>query len=226
MSPISINPAAGPLSKLCRLRLRSEDICMALKNSDRGYGTVSRLLHWLTATFIFVALPLGWRAASIGPRNPDPPLAALRETLLFWHKSAGLSVLLLIVLRIGWFLYSARPPLPASLPSIERIGAKTIHYLLYAMLIGMPISGIVLSQAAGFPVSFYGLVDLPKIVLADQAVPLPQRPELIVGVIFHERIFAFALYAALLLHFAGLAKHSLIDRDHSVWRRMGGRLDG
>src|SRR5579859_6229059 len=219
MSPISINPTEGALSTLWWLSLRSEDIDMALKNSDREYGTLSRFFHWLTATFIFAALPLGWRAAGIGPRNPDHHLAALRETLLFWHKSAGLSVLLLIVLRLGWFLYSARPPLPASLPSIERIGAKTIHYLLYVVLIGMPISGTVLSQAAGFPVSFFGLFDIPKIVLVDQAVPVLQRPELILGVILHERVFAFALYGALILHFVGLAKHSLIDRDPTIWRR-------
>ena len=198
---------------------------MEFRNSTSAYGIASRMLHWLTAIFIFVALPLGWRAAALGPRNPDPHLAALRETLLFWHKSLGLSVLFLIVLRLGWFLYSARPPLPAGLPSIERIGAKTIHYLLYVVLIGMPISGTVLSQAAGFPVSFFGLFEIPKIISIDQSVPVLQRPELIAAVIFHERVFAFALYGALLLHFAGLAKHSLIDRDHTIWRRMGGRAD-
>ena len=196
---------------------------MEFRNSSHVYGPISRLFHWATALLILFALPLGWYAVVIGARNVNPHLASLRGDLLFWHKSLGVSVLLLTTLRLGWIIYSPRPPLSYSLSVLERIGAKSVHYLLYGLLLGMPISGIILSQSVGYPVSFFGLFDLPTLVNIDHGIPALQRVGVKLGVLFHERIFAYVLYLSLILHIVGLVKHSFIDGDNAIWRRMGGR---
>jgi cytochrome b561 len=184
------------------------------------YGRVARILHWTIAILILVAIPLGLICGSIGQKAADPRLAELRSVLLFWHKSIGVTVLVLAVARILWRLGHKPPVLPAHMPNGERILAKAVHGLLYLVMVGMPISGIMLTQATGFPVRWFGLWTLPDMVRPDRTIPMMQRIEVKLSLILHERIFAYTLFAVLALHIAGLLKHHFIDRDPSIWRRM------
>jgi cytochrome b561 len=195
---------------------------MQLTNSAEDYGTVSRGFHWTTALLVLSTIPMGLIAASIGAQNHSHLLATQREQLLFWHKSFGVTILLLVVLRTIWSMYSQRPPLPAQLPKGERQAAKTVHFLLYGLLFAMPVTGIMLSQSVGFPVSFFGLFTLPTIFPAPHNVPIPHRLGAVWGILLHERILAYSLFGLLALHLFGLAKHHLVDKDPSILRRMAG----
>ena len=195
---------------------------MQATNSTETYGAVSRTFHWITALLVLSAIPLGLVAANIGPRNPSHGLLALREQILFWHKSFGVTILLLVILRTCWSLYSPRPPLPAHLPAGERRAAKAIHLTLYLLMFAMPLTGIMLSQSVGFGVSFFGLFTLPTVFLAPHDVPIPHRPGAVWGILLHEKVFSYLLFGAIALHLLGLMKHQLIDRDGSILRRMAG----
>ena len=184
------------------------------------YGRVARILHWSIAILIVAAIILGLICASIGPLATDHHLAELRERLLFWHKSFGLTVLMLAIAVLIWRFTHKPPPLPAHMPKRERILAKTVHGLLYFLMVAMPVTGIMLSQAAGFPASWFGLWALPDMVQPDRAVPVMQRMEVKQAFVLHERVLAYTLFTILALHLLGLLKHHLIDRDPSIWRRM------
>jgi cytochrome b561 len=193
---------------------------MSSITSEARYGRVARLLHWSIAALIVTTIPLGLVCASIGPKAKEPHLAALRENLLFWHKSIGVTVLILALVRIAWSLTHRRPPLPDHLPRGERALARAVHGLLYVLIIGMPLTGIVLSQAVGFPVSWFELFTLPDFVHPDLAVPVMKRTAVKLSFLLHERVLAYTLFVVLALHLAGLLKHQFIDRDSSIWRRM------
>ena len=184
------------------------------------YGRTARTLHWLIAVLILAGIVLGFWSAWIGAAVTDPGLKALREGLLFWHKSIGVTILGLGCARLAWALVRPRPPLPSHLPRHERALAKAVHALLYLLTFAMPITGIYLSQAVGFPVSWFGIVQLPDFVHPNTAIPVMKRTSVLIGVILHKRVFAYSLLATLVLHLAGVAKHLWVDRDLTVWRRM------
>ena len=184
------------------------------------YGRTARTLHWLTAILILVAIILGFWASMIGATATDPGLKVQREHLLFWHKSIGVTILGLACVRLAWALVRPRPPLPSYLPRREQALAKAVHVMLYLLMFAMPISGIYLSQAVGFPVSWFGIVQLPDFVHPDTGIPVMRRTTVLIGIILHKKVFAYSLLAILGLHLAAVAKHVWIDRDMTVWRRM------
>lgn len=187
-----------------------------------GYNSVARFFHWSIALLVLGAALLGAWAAFIGPNHSAPAMYEFREIMLFWHKSFGISVFGLMLGRLGWafFTWSERPSLPKYIRIHERLIAKFVHYGFYVLLLGLPASGVILSQAAGFDVSFFGLATLPQFLPVDLSIPLPQRSGVQFGVLVHKNVLAYILYAMLALHFIGVAKHHFIDRDHSIIRRM------
>ena len=187
-----------------------------------SYDRFACFLHWAVALLVVAASALGIWASNIGPNHPDRDVYEFRETLLFWHKSLGLTVLGLMLLRLVWALANrnARPPLPDHLPRHERFLAKSVHYGFYMLLLALPSSGIILSQSAGFEVSFFGLFTLPQIVPVDLSVSVPERVGVQLGVLVHKQVLAYLLYGMLSLHLLGVIKHHLIDRERGMIRRM------
>ncbi len=192
---------------------------MSLKTSSDRYDALSKLFHWMTAVMFLLAVPLGWWAASIGPGNHDQGMAEFRDEILFWHKSFGISALFLAIPRLVWTILSRRKLL-SYLPTHERVLAKLVHISLYGIMFLLPLTGIAMSQAGGYGVSFFGLFDLPIFFHADRTVPMMQRPVVTVSYYVHTVILAYFLYIAFSLHIIGLIKHHFIDKDKSVWRRM------
>jgi cytochrome b561 len=186
-------------------------------NSATRYGWASQVFHWAVALLVVAALCIGWTAARY-PRE-DP----LHEAWMVLHKSVGLSVLLVTLLRLSWLLRSPAPPLAATLKPWERRAARWVHRLLYGVLIAMPLSGMLLSQAVGKPIGFFGLFDLPQLIVFDPAVPPAQRLPVIAGAVMHKVVFIWPLYGLLAFHLAGIAKHAVLDRDPDALRRMLGR---
>lgn len=136
----------------------------------------------------------------------------LKIQLYNLHKSFGMTVLLLGVMRIVWKNITATPESLSHYKNWEKTLSKTIHIVLYVAIILMPLSGWVMSSAGGFPVRFFGLFDVPNIVPKDEFI-FDTAHEV------HE-IIGFIIAGCVGLHIVGALKHHFVDRDTTL-RRMG-----
>jgi cytochrome b561 len=162
-----------------------------------------RLLHWLMAVLIFVALPLGvW--ASLLPRGET------RSEILFFHKSIGMTVLCLVVLRIVWRLIVGAPAYPEPLGKLIHAAARCGHFALYALMIAMPLSGYVGSAAGGHEAYWFGVFTFPNLLPKNKAVAEAAREA--------HFIFAWALAFVLAAHLGAVAWHAGFRRDTILTR--------
>jgi cytochrome b561 len=183
------------------------------------YTRVAVLLHWLIALLILGNVALGLTAALL----PD---GALSDTAIRFvidtHKSIGITVLGLAILRVLWRLTHRPPPLPAEFPGWERAAAHAAHVALYVLIFAMPLTGWLHDSAwvaaASHPMYLFGFVPWPRIGFIMSLDPATKEQ-------LHSQFGAlhtacsYALYGVLALHIAGALKHQWIDR-HSVLRRM------
>src|SRR5689334_2393960 len=121
-----------------------------LKNTEQSYGSVAKFFHWAIFLLIAGLLTVGYIMTGM-ENGPD------KFQLIGLHKSIGVTVLTLALIRLGWKLANVAPLLPDSLHRYEKLAAHTGHALLYMLMIIMPISGWLMSSAAGFSVSVFGL---------------------------------------------------------------------
>lgn len=177
-------------------------------SSSAQYNPFSKILHWFMALLILGMLCMGY---SMGLMEFSP----LKMNLYMLHKSIGMTILGLVILRIIWRHVKSPPPHLDTHASWEVCLAHAIHILLYAGMIGMPLSGWVMSSAGEFPVDFFSLFEIPYITGKDEHLFEISR-------LTHE-VFAYMIIAAIGLHFLGAAKHHIIDKD-STLRRMGGNF--
>ena len=178
---------------------------MPLKNTRDQWGSISKLLHWLVVLLI---LAMAWIGLTMGdlPNGPD------KIATYALHKSIGITILVLVLLRLGWRLYAGAPaPVPGTPSWQDRIASLT-HWALYALLLAMPISGWVLNSSSGFPLQWFGLVNLPAIVGRDQE--LHEFAENM-----HETLF-WILITLVVLHAAAAFYHHLFQRDATLARML------
>ncbi|MGB7974355.1 MAG: cytochrome b [Roseiarcus sp.] len=175
-----------------------------LSREVRAYDPGLRTLHWLMAALIFVALPLGvW--ASLLPRG------GVRVEILFFHKSIGVTVLGLVALRVVWRLIVGAPPYAEPLGKVTQRASRAGHLALYALMIGMPVSGYLTSTAGGRAVSWFGLFELPKLAAKHQLLDMAAS--------WAHLIFAWMLAFVLAAHLGAVVWHAAIKHD-SVLTRM------
>lgn len=172
------------------------------------YSTIAIILHWLLAVMIIGNLAGGFLHDFV------PIAGGQRSLVMGLHKSFGISILALTLLRLGWRLANAPPPLPAYFTSGERLLAKAAHWAFYAAMLALPLSGWVMSDRNDRPIPFFGLAEIPKFGVA--------RPIADAAHEFHE-IAGWAMLALLALHVAGIIKHWLMDRDNLLPRMGIGR---
>lgn len=182
---------------------------MRLRNTPERYGLVAMTLHWLIALLIFGMIGLGWYMTGL-------PVGVRKIQLYQLHKSLGITVLALVVLRLGWRLANRPPPLPDTIRGPERLLARVTHFGLYLLIVAMPLSGWIIASAATLPTSLYGLVPLPRLVAPDEAT-LHRA-----GAV-HE-VLAWAILVLAALHAAGAVKHHVIDKDNVLRRMLPVRL--
>jgi len=172
------------------------------RNDRINYGAVSRLLHWLMAVLIIVMLCLGWSMDIISKE--------WKPVWLGTHKSLGIIILALAIARLAWRFYNAPPPLPEFMQRWEKRAAVTVHYLLYALLLAMPITGWATTSAFGRPVVFLGIVQLPDLVAKDRA--LGKLLEEIHGYLGYVLAVAIAIHAMAALYHHFIMKDSVLMR--------------
>lgn len=127
-----------------------------LKNTESSYGVVAKGLHWVLFFMMTFSIVAGNFLASI-PKGPEKLQAASM------HKSFGVILLLLILFRFAWKLMNPTPKTTEG-TTVENLLAQGMHWLLYALMFAQPISGLLMSQAAGYPVSVFGLFEVPTLL--------------------------------------------------------------
>ncbi len=176
------------------------------------------LLHWLVALLIAANLALIWTVGWF----PDAMVRPVIDT----HKSIGITLLGLVLLRVLWRLTHRPPPLPRSYPRLERIGAHAAHLLLYGLILGMPISGWIhdsaFKGAAAHPLRLFGLVPWPRIAPIMALDPATKEHVHAVAFQVHATL-AYALYGLVALHVLGALKHQFIDKEPEIDRMLPGR---
>jgi cytochrome b561/polyisoprenoid-binding protein YceI len=177
------------------------------------YSTVAILLHWLIAAAIVLQIILSGRMD--GPPTPE----SFAVTQL--HKSIGITILLLSLVRLGWRLANPPPPMPQTLPRWEEILAKVVHVGFYVVMIGMPLTGWIMVSASRlhFPTMLYGVVPWPDVPGLVDMAPAAKKGWHTFGETGHG-LLAKAIYVLLALHVAGALKHQLLSRDEPVLSRM------
>ena len=161
------------------------------------FSRLQRLLHWLMAACLLAMLFIGVGMVSTVMPKYLP--------LLSIHKSLGIAILLLALIRIAVRLYCGVPELPADLPEPMKIAADLSHYTLYALMIGMPLLGWGMLSAAAYPVVLYGGIWLPPM--------LPQSDSLHTLLWSAHYYLAFVFFALILMHVAAALFHALIRLD-------------
>lgn len=183
---------------------------MCLKNTLQTYGVVAKAFHWLMAILIVTMLAVGLIMADM-ENSPD------RFKLIGLHKEFGIVVLFLAALRLGWKVLDVSPLLPESIGKMALLGAKSVHAALYALMFAMPITGWLMSSAAGFPVSMFGLFTMPNLVEPNKELRHDMSE-------LHE-VFAWILIGLIALHIMAALLHHFYYKDN-ILKRMLPNLKG
>jgi cytochrome b561 len=169
------------------------------------YSRTAILFHWLVALLIIGAFTMGLVMTDI------PGITPTKLKYYSWHKWAGVTVLALAALRLLWRLGHRTPAYPATMKSWEKAAAHALHSLLYVLMFAVPLSGYFYTLAAGVPVVWFGLFELPVLI-----APNPELKPVLKALHYWLNM---GLAASVGLHIAAAVKHVVIDRD-DVMKRM------
>ena len=170
-----------------------------MKNTASSYGVVAKVFHWLLLMMLTFSIVAGNIMASM-------PKGAEKLEAAGMHKSFGAVILMLITLRLVWRLINETPRLPDETTAGEAFIAKAMHLGLYVLMFAQPLAGIMMSQAAGFPVSFFGLFEFP--VFLDKDPELAKTFLSIHGTVWILLVIAVIGHAGAALH------HHFIKKDN------------
>jgi cytochrome b561 len=177
---------------------------MTLRNTTLRWGAVAQTFHWVIVVLLVIQVTLAEMA-------DDLPTGMHKLTLLARHKSVGITILALVILRLAWRAVNEHPTLPGNLKPYERTLARLTHLALYVLLFAMPLTGWTMSSARGFPVSWFGFFTLPDLV--------PKSRPLYEALVMTHQTLAWFLFAVVALHVAAALKHHFVHKD-DVLRRM------
>jgi cytochrome b561 len=173
-------------------------------NGSAQYGSLARFFHWAVALLVVATVPLAWAMLNLrsGPTQ---------DLLFTIHQSIGLTIFALVVLRLAWRSANPPPPLPASVSPVQARLARLNHWLLYLVLVLMPVTGYLSVTAGGYPLSFFGLFDVPRLVAKGKSLAhLTEATHL---------ALQYVIYALVVLHVAAALHHRWVKHD-GVLRRM------
>ena len=178
---------------------------MSMKNNQNNYGSVAQFFHWAIALLIFWAIAMG-KIAEEMPFSPE------KVDLFVLHKSAGITVLILVVMRLAWRFIS--PPPKLGLDAKQEKLAHLGHWALYGLMIALPISGWLLTSAAGYPFAWFHLISVPNL-------PVGEELKGLFGEI-HEVLF-YIIAAAIIGHVAMLIHHKKAQGKSYLPRMLPGQ---
>jgi cytochrome b561 len=183
---------------------------MQFRNTTDSYGAIAKLLHWSIVILIIAQYVIAEAAEEL----PD---GIEKLSVLSRHKSIGMLVLILALVRIGWRLANRGTPAPVPMPRRQQVAAAAGHGLLYLLVLAQPLTGWAMSSAANYPVTLFGWIQFPALVGANHDLH-----EALAEV--HEGTF-YALAVVAMLHAAAAVYHHVWMKDDSLRRMLpfGGR---
>ena len=188
---------------------------MPLRNTRARYGAVAMTFHWIIAALIVTNVCLGFYFGDFVSKS-DPAFFTLVQT----HKSIGLTVLSLSVLRLLWRLVNPVPLLPTDMNPALGFVAHATHWLFYFLIIAIPLAGwaMVSSSPLGTPTMYFGQFQWPHLPFL-AALPRAEKTHYVV--VFREthNLLAFSVIGLLALHVMGALWHQMFRHDN-VLRRM------
>lgn len=183
---------------------------MQALNDANKYGYIAKSFHWAIAILIISAWAIGYYAVDL--QNNDPQKGLLYSL----HKSIGMVVLMLAIIRVSWRTYNRPPPFSSTMNIVIKTAAHTVHYLLYAFMFIQPLTGWAMSSAAGHIPTFFGLFYFPALV----PVNFEKASEYMV---WHNTA-AMVLLTLFVLHVGGALFHHFILKDNTLRRMTIDRL--
>jgi cytochrome b561 len=178
-----------------------------IRNDSQTWGSVARALHWSIAALIGIQLCLGWIGGEMA-RSPA------KVNLMTAHKSLGLTVLALVVLRILWRWANVAPQPPERSPRWEILAAKASHLVLYLLLVAVPLSGWVAASTSAIPWKFWWLAPLPNLL-----EPQPDLHE-VAGEVHEALVTTFLVVLG--VHVVAALRHHFLQRDRVLMRMWRG----
>lgn len=169
------------------------------------YAALSKALHWVIALIVILMLSLSFFLEDV-PND-------YRANVFMVHKSLGLTILGLIIIRLFAIIHYGRPPLPIAVPTWERVLSRAVQYAFYVLLILMPVSGWVMSTAADKAPVYFNWFKLPF----PGVTPNKALAQWMFSA--HEFI-AWTLIVLVVLHVMGALKHYFIDKDDVLQRML------
>lgn len=182
---------------------------MTIRSTKHAFGAVTKTFHWVMALLVISVFSIGWYMDFL-------PLGMEKLEWISRHKSLGITVLALVILRVIWRLSEPSPHELGKL-QIERLAAKAGHLGLYLLMFAMPLTGWTMSSAANFPVSVFGLFTLPNLVSPNQ--------ELFETLRTVHWALSWAVAGLVGVHFLAALKHHFWDRDATLRRMLPGKLE-
>ena len=180
-------------------------LVLTAKNESNRYGKVSRMLHWTIAILFISLIPMGIFASMI------PEDTEYRNAYYVVHKTIGVTVFLLVIVRLIWNRLSRRPSLDSALTSREEKLAHRAHNTLYFMMLAIPITGFMMTSYHGYETYFFFW----------EMQPLWEQSEIYqVWGGFHKYLLPYLLYIVLGAHILGALKHQFIDKHANAFKRM------
>ena len=176
---------------------------MNFTNTSNEYGPVAKFFHWLVFLFVFLQVLVGYFMEDI-------PGKILQGVVINAHKLLGIIILIFIILRAIWALMNPKPSLPVGTPSWEYFAEHGMHFLLYFILLAMPLFGWIGSSAAG---------RYPRFGSYTLSLPVPQSKEIVEIAFFMHNNLAILLIILVSLHVCAALYHHFI-RKNNILRRM------
>jgi cytochrome b561 len=181
---------------------------MAHSGTKPGYTGTAKALHWIILALLIVQFILAWTMPDI--RRDTKP-----DTLINLHLSFGMLILAVVIVRLGWRMTHLQPPPEAGTPAWQVQSSSIVHWLLYVLLVVVPILGWVNASWRGFPVVLFGLFELPKL-LATRALGWAWTGDV------HGLLANYAVLALVGLHTAAALYHHFVRRDGVLQRMLPG----
>jgi len=183
---------------------------MGIKNTTTDYGVIAKAFHWSMALIMMGLLLAGVYMVNL-ENSP------FKFQIYGLHKSFGIVILGMVIGRIIWKHINAKPSALDTHQKWEKTLSKLTHIFLYLGMIGMPLTGWLMSSAGGYPVKVFGF-EIPAL--------MEKNPD--IGKLMNQShmIFGYMIILAILLHAAGAFKHHFIDKDHTLKRMMAKPVQG
>jgi cytochrome b561 len=178
-----------------------------VENTASRYGLLAIVLHWAMALIILALVAMGLYMV----RLPDVGFNKEKILLIIWHKEFGVLALMLFLLRFAWRFGGILPRLVEGFPEWQQVAARFVHLCFYALMFALPMSGWLMSSAAGIPVSFFGLFYLPDLIGYDD-----YRFQKLITI---HHWLGYALIPFIFVHAGAALGHHFVYRDETL-RRM------